>query len=570
MKLRNISLVALFTALFTRGIQAAENPFAPENNPLPTTATSAPISSHEQIAAPSSLMQAPKEPTNPFAPASPSVTEDHAATSLASHDEPANLEDRAIALAKADENQPSNPFAPKSQAITEPEHHEQTPASLNNHAVTPAQENPFSSEKNSLPKDHTAMTERHEATSPTPPMHQGHISTAEHTASIKTLDITPGHSATLEPIAINHGVETERYFIQDKKYESYLSSHINPTERTYTVTIPATVHVGSFTVFKVQGMHGTPDHLQPAYHVEIQGNVHEVGSGTQYPEPQGSAVEKLTQLEDKYLTGIQTQFKAFTQEVRELISTAHQNGESLEAAKLQATQIIATKKPLQLTIGESHIATSFTGGSAQSSNPTITSAILKFDGTKTDPKWKLILTAHKAGEAIITYSSGAESTLQPVIVVEKSSTLHTSEHTTVLKEAVVSSENSVKPTSKKENRALPAHEADEEEESKEKNDSKSTVETATPAEEEEDSEETDEKTANTFAKEDEPFASFLKEAPGEEATSNDAESSDASTTELEPAQSTATPKKIESASDEAKSPTDDADEEPTEDQEEDK
>ena len=530
MKLRNISLLALFTALCTREIQAAENPFAPENHPLPSPATSAPI------IAPVSLVPTPAEPTNPFALASHTTI-----TAPASNDEPAN-----------------NPFATEDQAVTphvmEPEHHEQQaePAHFEDHAAVPTKENPFSSEKNPLVKDHTATSaitlEQHETTNPTPSMPQGHISTAQHTASIKTLNITPGHSTALEPMSITKGVETERYFIQDKRYESYLSSHLTPTERSYNVTIPATVHVGSFTIFKVQGMHGTPDHLEPVYHIEIQGNMHEAGTGTQYPEPQGSAVEKLTQIEDKYLTRIQTQFKAFTQEIRELISTAHQNGESLEAAKLHVTQIVATKEPLQLAIGESHIATSFTGGSAQSSNPAIVSAVLKFDGTKTYPKWKLVLTGHKAGEAIITYSSGSESNLQPVMVVEKLSTPHTSEHKTVVKEAVPSpEENSMKATSKKGNNALPAHDGNEEESE----------------------EETDEKTANRLSTEDEPFASFLKEAPEEEAASNDEESSDASATESEPAQSTAISKEIESVT-EANAVTDDADEEPTEDQEEDK
>jgi len=447
----------------------------------------------------------------------------------------------------------------------EPEHHEQ--AEHENHlgdhaAVATKEENPFLQEKNALPKDHPAMAEHHEALTPTPSIHQGHMSTAQHTASIKTVHITPGHSAALEPITITKGIEAERYFIQDKKYESYLSSHVDPTKRTYSVTIPASVHVGSFTVFKVQGMHGTPDHLEPAYHVEIQGNMHEIGTGTQYPEPQGSAIEKLTQLEDKYLTGIQTQFKAFTQEVRELISTAHQNGESLEAAKLHATHIVATKEPLKLIIGESHIATSFTGGSAQSSNPAIVSAILKFDGTKTDPKWKLVLAAHKAGEAIITYSSGSESNLQPVIVVEKSSIQTSPEHK---EEAPITLKDSTTAPAKKETRAFSAPNDADEEESEEKNYKKSEITTSTSKEEEseeEDSEETDEKKAEKMANEDEPFSSFLKEAPEEEAASNDEESSDPSATESE---------SIESAT-QAKATTDadDTDEEPTQDQEEDK
>ena len=551
MKLRNTSLLALFTALCTMGIQAGENPFAPQNHPLPSPATSAPMSSHEQIAAPSSL--APAEPANPFAPTS--------------HDAPANLEDHAIAP-KADENH-VNPFAPENHAVAphvmEPEHHEQAEK---DHAIT----SPFSPHMTSL-EDHAITPkakadEHHETMKPAPSMpHQVHISTAQKTASIKTLTITPGHSAALEPIS-----ETERYFIQDKKFESYLSNHIEvkkgSTERTYHVTIPATVHVGSFTVFKVQGTQGTPDHFQPAYHVEIQGNMHEVGTGTQYPEPQGSALEKLTQLEDKYLTGIQTEFKAFTQEVRELISTAHQNGESLEAAKLHVTQIVATKEPLQLAIGESHVATSFTGGSAQSSNPAIVSAVLKYDGTKTDPKWKLVLTGHKAGEAIITYSSGSESNLQPVMVVEKSSAPHTSAHKTVVKEAVPShEENSMKTTSKKGHHALPAHDDNEEEAvlspfathhhqgygtiSEASNFVKTSADSgpqrgSSEGSEEEGSEETDEKTTNKLANADAPFASFLKESPEEEAASNDEEPTESAT--------------------EAKTVTDDADEEPAEDQ----
>ena len=513
MKLRNISLLAIFTTICAMEIQAEENnPFAPKNpedhaialakaDPLPSPATSAPI------IAPASLVPTPAEPTNPFALASHTTI-----TAPASHDEPANLEDHAIASAKADE-EPANPFAPH---MAEPEHHE------------------------------TAKS--------APSMHQGHVSTAHRTASIKTIHITPGHSATLEPITITHGIEAERYFVQDKKYESYLSSHINPTERSYTVTIPATVHVGSFTVFKVHGMHGTPDHLEPAYHVEIQGNLDEMMHGTQYPEPQGSAVEKLTQLENKYLTGIQTQFKAFTQEVRELISTAHANGESLETAKLQATQTIATKEPLHLAIGESHIATSFTGGSAQSSNPTIVSAVLTFKGTKTAPQWKLVLTGHKVGEAIITYSTGSESHLQPVIVGETSSSHHTSEHTTVEKEAALNHpKDSVKSAPKKENHALPLH-PDDQEESQEKNDKKSVEEGNSP---EETSEEVDEKTAAKLSREDEPFASFLKESPDEkEAASSDADSSEhqAEPTESEPTveENESTPEESEEAQEEDK------------------
>ncbi len=470
MKLRNISLFAVFTALCAKGIQAEGNPFAPKNNPLPSPITSIPMSSHEQIATPSSSMRVSAEPTN---------LEDHVA--------------------------PLNPFAQ--------EHH-----TTGEDHVAPL--NPFAQEHHATGEDHTIdhhvmEPEHHEQTEP---IHQGHVSTAQQTNSIKTVHITPGHSAALEPIAIIHGIEAERYFIQDKKYESYLSSHRDNAKRMYNVTIPATIHVGSFTVFKVQGMGGIPDHLDPMYHVEIQGNTHlQVGIGTQYSEPQGSALEKLTQLEDKYLAKMQTQFKAFTKEVHELISTAHQNGESLVTAKLPVAQIIKTKEPLQLTIGESHIAASFTGGSVQSSNPAIVSAVLKFDGTKTHPEWKLILTGNMAGKAIITYSSGSKSTLQPVTVIEKSSTHKSSEHKMIEKESDVNSEHSVKPSSKKESHALPAHETNEEE-----------PEGKTDAVTKENSEEIDAKTANRFMDEDKPFSSFLKENHEEEDASHDEESSDTS------------------------------------------
>ena len=417
------------------------------------------------------------------------------------------------------------------------------------------------------PKHHEQEAEHkkledHEGMNPAPampPLPHGHVSTAQHTTSIKTIDVTPGHSATLEPIN-----ETERYFIQDKKFESYLTSRIENkphgtrTEKMYYVTIPATVHVGSFTVFKVQGMHGIPDHLEPIYHVEIQGNMHEVGTGTQYPEPQTPALEKLTQLEDKYLTGIQTQFKAFTQEVRELISTAHANGESLEAAKIQVTQTITTKEPLHLAVGESHIATSFTGGSAQSSSPAIVSAVLKFDGTKTAPKWKLVLTGNKVGEAIITYSIGSESHLQPIIVGEKTTPSAMSAHKTVKEEATTPQEYSVKTahkkvphalpldtdredetTTKKEKSALPIEEERSEESSAaihHRQGSGMISEASTDMKEDRENEDSDEKTADKLASADAPFAHFLKESPENDTSSDDEEPSDEHTADEESAE----------------------------------
>ncbi len=500
MKSRHISLFAFFTTLCTLGIQAGENPFAPKNISLAeTNAASSPTMSvsPEQTStmtstpaetAPSPFATEAVESTNPFAPAS---TEDN---SLNPKTDLSEANEHTTTAA------PTNPFAP---------------TTLESHPMTDA--HPMGE-----PEDHEALKEM-------PSLPRGHLSNAEHAASIKTLAITPGHSTTLEPISITDGVEAERYFIQDKKYESYLSSmlhngpHGTPTERTYHVTIPATVHVGSFTVFKVQGMHGIPDHFTPAYHVEIQGNMHEIGTGTQYPEPQGSAVEKLTQLEDTYLTGVQTQFKAFTLEVRELISTAHKNGESLEAAKQHQAQITSTKERLTLTVGESHLATSFTGGSAQSSNPAIVSAVLKFDGTKTAPHWKLVLTGNKAGEAIITYSTGSESYLQPITVIEKNASLSSvADHTTV------EEEEPAETTPKKVHPAAPAH--DEENTHEESNEqpalaeSKSTEENSEEEKDEgEDSEETDEKTAHQFAKEDEPFATFLKQSPEDETEPTDEE-----------------------------------------------
>jgi|GEM_PF-6583703 len=486
MKARNISLLALFAAFCIIKTEAAGNPFAPENHPLSNGVAPASI--------PTPPPSLPAEPVNPFGP-EPERLENHAPIAekenpFAPHmAEPEHLENHSLMAEK------ENPFAPHT---TEPEH-------LENHSLMAEKENPFAA--------HMAEPEHHEGAKPSKPLHQGHVSTMQKTSSIKTVNITPGHSATLEPIAIMHGIEAERYFIQDKKYESYLSSHVTPTERTYNVTIPAAVHVGSFTVFKVQGMHGTPDHLEPAYHVEIQGNAHVLGEGTQYSEPQGSAVEKLTQLEDKYLTGIQTQFKAFTQEVRELISTAHQNGESLEAAKLHVTQKVTTKGLLKLTVGDSHTVTSFSGGSSQSSNPAIVSAELHFEGTKIAPEWKLILTAHKPGEAIITYSTGSESYLQPVTVIE-SSTPHSSKHEHKVIEKKEATD--LNHTHKKEHHVRRTHTEEEEEESKEKK-----------------SEEINEKTADELADEDKPFARFLKESP----SINDKESS-ASVMESEQPRST--------------------------------
>jgi hypothetical protein len=232
------------------------------------------------------------------------------------------------------------------------------------------------------------------------------------------------------------------------------------------------------------------------------------------------------------LTGIQTQFKAFTQEVRELIATAHANGESLETAKLHATQIVATKEPLHIAIGESHIATSFTGGSAQSSNPAIVSAVLKFEGTKTAPQWKLLLIGHQVGEAIITYSTGSESHLQPIIVTEKPSINHSTTHTEKEKEAILNHQkNSIKSDHKKENHVLPVS-TENEEEAKEKNDKKVKEEENLP---EEISEKADEKIAAKLSEEDEPFASFLKKTQDEkEAKPSDSDTSETQAEQTEP------------------------------------
>jgi hypothetical protein len=492
MKLRNMSLLALFTVLCAWGIQAqGNNPFAPDNNPLPSPQTES--DSPSPFAKES---EETPEPANPFASTAPL------------NNQPTTSE-------------PTNPFAPA------------TPSPSEDAPKEPAD-----------PEDSTPlpMTKGHETSTPLPP---GHLSTAQRTASIKTVDITPGHSATLDPLTPTHGVETERYFIQDKKYESYLSNYGQngpqgtTLPRTYQVTIPATVHVGSFTVFKVQGMQGIPDHLEPAYHITIQGNAHLIGEGTQYPEAQPStAVEKLTQLEDNYLMGMQTQFKTFTQEVRDLISTAHRNGESLETAKLHEAQTITTNEPLSLRVGESHVVTSFTGGSTQSSNPAIVSAVLKFEGTKTAPQWKLVLTGQTAGEAVITYSTGSKSHVQPVSVTEKSPFLPVSK---TEPQTTSAPEESVKPTLKKELRTVSESDDAEQEESEEK----------------------DEKTAHKLSEEDEPFASFLKDTSKTDSTADDEESS-----EIPVASTESTDSEDESSDNEPRANR--VDEESTEEQDEDK
>lgn len=490
MKLRIASLFTLFTVLFTVGLQAGENPFAPHlaSTPPPAPANAnpfaAPDHSTSEITPPTDSAQ----PTNPFATPHP-VTGNPPAE--------------------------ASPFVSSSPEST----------NLAGHPLASTNENPFASPSHSTSSTQTdspkELTKDHHTTTPLPstPSH-GHLSTAQRTESIKTLHITPGHSTVLIRIAFDENV---RYIIQDKKYESYLSSTIEPAQghepkvRVYIITIPATIHAGSFTVFKTSDMQGIPAHLEPAYHVEIQGNDHEIINGTQYPAPDtSSAVEKLTQLEEKYSTAIQTQFKAFTQEVRELISTAHKNGESLEAAKLHEVQIVTTEPPLALTLNESHVVTSFTGGSAQSSNPTIVSAALKFEGTKTNPQWKLILTAHKVGEAIITYSSDSKSHVQSVTVTEKASadllTKHPEETNPEKKEEKIM----------KKKATLPPHSADEESHEKA---TSSLAATLSGSSEEEDSEGTDEKMADELADSDEPFASFLKDTPNPNSDTQDQEES---------------------------------------------
>ncbi len=462
MKLYKSSLLTLLAILCITSAQAGEsNPFAPQNHPL--------------------------EASQPVTP---------------------------VVKNTSNKEESANPFAPE-------EHH--TIASTPDSSDEP--ENPFSHHESKNSEDHALVSAKTEPATPTehnPFLTKDHRSTAQQTASIKTLHITPGNSATLDPLALAHGVETYRYLIQDKKYESYLSSTIKngahgiPTEKNYTITIPATVHSGSFTVFKAQGIHGIPDHFEPVYHVEIQGNPHELISGTQYPEPQNFVFEKLNQLEEKYLTNIQTQFKTFSQEVRKLITTTQKVDDS-ETKQTSAPQMIITKEPLTLMIDESHLATSFAGGSAQSSDPAIVSATLKFDGTKTTPQWSLILTGHKIGEATITYSTGSESHIQHVIVVEK---LMTKELATTVHEDPIEAKNTLH------DQQLPTH--DDKEKLAEINTQVSTEAVSEPAKTTTDFADNDRRERDDIAHADEPFASFLKESSHDDENNTDFENEEES------------------------------------------
>ncbi len=344
---------------------------------------------------------------SPFGPVA-SSTEEHEPTIAPSH---------------AQENPFATPASEPSSGHDEAPHVETVhhSAQVEEHDTTT--ENPFMSSPETHPESHLdtePMSHSEEHAEPhvtqkslpvTTPSHE-HLSTVKRTASIPTLAIIPGHSAKLAPLT---GNEAEmHYVIQDKKYSSYLTTTVIHGKTEQTITIPATIHEGSFTIFKAEGTGVHPQSLQPAYHVTITPTEME---GTQFPEEQtSSAVEKLKMLEDQYLATMQEHFKGFMHDLRNVISEASKTGESLALPQPPVLEKITTHPPVTLLLGETKILSSFAGGSAQSANPAIVGVTLSFKGSKEKPEWTVSLTAHKAGETTITYSTGTETFEQPVFV----------------------------------------------------------------------------------------------------------------------------------------------------------